>query len=351
MIVFVIFAVLLALAAEFLFVGKDLENVIGDYYPEANVVDPDEPFQVRIRLKNKSRRFIPFLRVTAQFEKHVQPQAGAVSADVWGNPNVSFSTWLRPRQGLERVIPVAISQRGRYVFRPLRLTGGDFLGLREQHKTCDRFCEVVAAPREAIMEGLPDMFGGFMGEVSVNRFILEDPVLTLGYREYTGREPMKMISWSQSARGGGLMVKKYDYTLEPTVSVVLNIDTRHPQGEELQEICYSLARTVCALLEKRGVKYAFTSNAILAGGLSDPGALTEGLGQRHFGGILEHLGRATGQCSLSCDRLLEKESNRSSAAGRILITPADDASSRALNRLREASGGNLLILKAQEVAK
>ena len=46
-----------------------------------------------------------------------------------------------------------------------------------------------------------DVLSGFLGDVSVRRFIYEDPVLTTGFREYTGREPMKHISWTQSARG------------------------------------------------------------------------------------------------------------------------------------------------------
>lgn len=160
-----------------------------------------------------------------------------------------------------------------------------------------------------------------------------------------------MISWSQSARMGGLMVKKYDYTLEPTVAVVLNVDAGQSGQEELLETCFSMARTVCSMLEQRGVKYSFTSNCVLGGVLSDPGAAGEGLGQRHYMGILEHLGRATYACSAPMEHLLEKEADRGTAAGRILITPGGAyESARAVNRLREASGGNLLVLRATEVS-
>ena len=351
MILFLIVIVILALVIQKVLLEKNLDRVEADHRPDLQVAEPGEPFHVEITLENKSRRVIPFLRVRETFDPGIEPVGCEVSRDGRGAARVGFTAWLRPRQSLKRSIPVSIEARGRYVLREFHLNTGDFLGLHEQSVTCGRFREVVVAPREAAMERLNDMFGGFMGDVSVNRFIMEDPVLTLGYREYTGREPMKMISWTQSARTGDLVVKKYDYTLEPTVSVILNVDTRVQEREELLETCFSIARTVCTMLERRGVKYSFVSNSILAGAQSDSGATNEGLGQRHFTGVLEHLGRATDACKMSMERLLEKEANRGTAAGRILITPGgEDESVHAVNRLREASGGNLLVLRAAEVA-
>lgn len=351
MIVFLFVIVVLALLLQKVMVGKDLNLIEADHRPDVSVAEPDEPFQVEVTLVNKSRRVIPFLRISENFESGIEPVGVEAPRDGRDVCHVQFTTWLRPWQRLKRSIPVSIAARGRYVLREFHLYTGDFLGLHEQSMTCGRFREVVVPPKEIAVGRLQDMFGGFMGEVSVNRFIMEDPVLTLGYREYTGREPMKTISWSQSARTGGLMVKKYDYTLEPTVSVLLNVDTSQADADELLETCFSLARTACAMLERRGVKYSFASNAVLSGAPADPGATGEGLGQRHFMGILEHLGRATHARNCSMERLLEKESNRGTAAGCILITPGGEGeNARAVNRLREASGGNLLVLRATEVA-
>lgn len=352
MIVFFIVVVVLALVLEKVLIGKDLSRIEADHLPDVQLAEIDQPFHVVVTLANQSRRFVPFLRVSETFSDGVRPVHAEEGDGRRGNYHVDITTWLRPRQRVAREIPVVISKRGRYILREFKLATGDFLGLNEKSKTCGRFREMVVPPAEISMGKLNDMFGGFMGEVSVNRFIMEDPVLTLGYREYTGREPMKMISWSQSARGSGLMVKKYDYTLEPTVSVVLNVDDGEAVGTELFETSFSLARTVCSMLEKKGVKYSFTSNTALAGMPADPGAVSEGLGQRHYAGILEHLGRATESHSVSFTGLLEKEAQRGTAAGCILITPgAEGEPPRALGRLREASGGNLLVLRAAEVVQ
>lgn len=352
MIVFLIAVVVLALVLEKVLIGKDISRIEADHVPDVQLAEIDQPFHIVVTLANQSHRFVPFLRVGETFADGVRPVSAEEGSARRGIYHVDFTTWLRPRQRVAREIPVVISTRGRYVLREFQLSVGDFLGLKEQTQSCGRFHEVVVPPEESGMEQLEDMFGGFMGEVSVNRFLMEDPVLTLGYREYTGREPMKMISWSQSARGNGLMVKKYDYTLEPTVSVVLNVDGGEKMSQDLLETSLSLTRSVCALLEKKGVKYSFSSNSMLAGMLSDPGAVSDGLGQRHFAGILEHLGRATESHNVPFAKLLEKEAQRGVAAGRILITPgAEEEPERALGRLREASGGNLLVLRATEVGQ
>lgn len=232
------------------------------------------------------------------------------------------------------------------------MSGGDFLGLNERNEYYSYFREVVAVPKAAPEQVIGEVLGGFMGDVSVRRFILEDPVLTLGFREYTGREPMKMISWTQSARGTGLMVKKYDYTVEPAVSVLLNIDSASDDcGDEIER-CFSLTRTVCETLEEQGIQYDFATNAVIAGAMSNLSSMSEGLGQRHFEGILEALGRAIHAVSGSADQLLlgSASGGCGSERGRILITPNRTAISlQTLNRLREVSGGNLLVISAEEV--
>ena len=210
---------------------------------------------------------------------------------------------------------------------------------------------MVVAPREAEDQRLTDVLSGFLGDVSVRRFIHEDPVLTTGFREYTGREPMKQISWTQSARGRGLVVKNFDHTAEPRVSVLLNADTQAGNREELLEKCCSMARTVCRILEEQGVPYDFATNADLAGAIGGGSReVGEGLGASHFTAVLDCLGRIVCRRAFSGERLLAKSADTALTRGRILITPSDDfAGSQALERLRGLSGGNLIVLQAGEV--
>ena len=350
MILFIFLFILLVLLLQKLQTEKNPNRIEADHRPDQQLLEPGEPFHLEVTLKNKSRRIIPFLRVEENFADAMTPQLFTTTQTARGSHHVEFTAWLRPGQTAVYKIPLTISKRGRYVLQQFQLYSGDFLGLKEQVRFCGTFHEVVAVPEEFPVEALSDLFGGFLGDVSVNRFIIEDPVLTLGYREYTGREPMKMISWTQSARSNSLMVKKYDYTVEPSVSVVLNTDCGGPAVPELLETCFSIARSVCSMLENRNLKYSFSSNCIPAGNLSSSRSLTEGLGQQHFNGILEYLGQSTYDHSITIEQLLEKEAARNTSAGCILITPGNEPEPvRALNRLREATGGTLLVIRSSEV--
>lgn len=351
---FAVFLAALALYMQNRAMTKGLDSVKEDHWIDTAIIEPDEKFHIVISLKNTGRGMIPFLRVTETLPHRMDllTENDGCVREFRDSKQVTYTTWLRPRQEVRKYLPVSASRRGRYFLQEMVLGGGDFLGLSERTRNYNRFREVVVIPKAAPEQAIGEVLGGFMGDVSVRRFIMEDPVLTLGYREYTGREPMKMISWTQSARGMGLMVKKYDYTLEPAVSVLLNIESAVDSCEEEIERCFSLTRTVCGTLEERGIQYDFATNAVIAGAMSDLSTMSEGLGSRHFEGVLEALGRATHTVSGSADKLLEGSASAGygSARGRILITPDRTAlHPRTLNRLREVSGGNLLVIAVSEV--
>ena len=349
MIIFIVFLVVLALLAQYFLSRNSLKHVKEDLYPEENVAEPGQVFYLNISLTNTGRWYLPFLRVSLFLPKELEPQDLSHCQKSRGESGstVTYSTWLRPHQKMEFRLPVIIRERGRYVLSPLTVYGGDFLGLTEQVRRLDRFNEIVIAPREAPEQEIEAELGGFLGEVSVNRFLYEDPVLTVGFREYTGREPMKMISWTQSAKGHGLMVKNYDYTIEPRVSILVNTDLDAADRQDALEGCYSLARTVCRMLEEKRIPYDMSTNAATAGGWDNKDGLTvpQGLGAVHFGKVLELLGRATYNPALSRKSYLTRAIESRDSRSRILITAESGIPEReVLDRLRESSGGSLLVL-------
>ena len=349
MILFVIILIALAAAAQYLLTGDSLRDVQEEFHPEVNVAEPGEVFWLHVTLKNTGRRYLAFLRFSLFLPGEIQPQDTrhcTLSLDKKGC-TITYSTWLRPYGQADFRIPVRIAHRGRYVFRPLHLYGGDFLGLNEQMRSFERFREVVVAPKESEEPDMEAAMGGFVGDISVRRFIHEDPVLSAGFREYTGQEPMKKISWTQSARGRGLMVRNDDYTVEPTVSVILNVDAADGVRLESLEACCRLARTVCRMLEDQRIPYDLVTNTVSAGGWFDEDAqgIRKGFGAIHFERVLELLGRATDTVSPSGRAMWTALEEDRSVCGRILITaPSGMPEETVLRRLREISDGNLLVL-------
>jgi len=348
--IFIAVLILCAIGAEWVSLQDPLAKVAYDCRPSKAVVEPEEPFEIITTLQNARRFPVPFIKMEELLPASLEflPPIPAHRQDKGGLIRTG-TLYLMPRQTLQRRQPALIRQRGRYFFRGATLFGGDFLGIRETSKQVHLSKELVVLPTTIDCPLLLENLGGFLGEISVNRFILEDPVLTLGYRDYTGREPQKAISWSQSARAGKLMVKKYDHTLELSVTVILSVDSGtgdHRQDPQEIEHCFSIARAVCETLEDRGVQYGFLTNATAAGAMGCWSLLEEGLGAQHFYTILEGLGRATYDRTQSFAHLLHRAAKRAQQGqAHIIITPALLPEFQPMiNRLRDLTGSQITVL-------
>jgi uncharacterized protein (DUF58 family) len=358
MLLFLAILIVLAAVIEKVTLKDPFKHIGYEIYPSKNTVDPDEEFDVVSLVENSSRRPVLFIEIQENLPCpiNVAPRfhKSRVLKPIPGNKEavlrLTRTTYLMSRQRLERRMPAVIPLRGLYYFPGAVMRSGDFFGLFDKRREFRCSSEIVVKPAPAV--GAPELsaMGGFLGSVSVRRFIMEDPVLTMGFREYTGREPQKAIAWKQSARFGSLMVKNYDHTLEPSVTVLLNVDCQGQDRDEQRiERCFSLTRTVCETLEKRGIQYGFITNAATAGPLSRWKYIAEGLGSSHLAVILEGLGRSTYDFRESYEETLER-AVRLAESGRshIIITPYETPSLKAgASRLRSIIGGDTLIVAAE----
>ncbi len=354
MLIFVLILIAAAGFAQYWSLAHALDDVEQHCAPDCKLAEPDQPFHLVNTVSNHSRRFVPYVHVSQRIPDTLEVQEDGVEVTPQGRLNryMGYSLYLMPRQTWQRPVMVSLPARGRYVLSGATLQGGGFLGFSELTAYTDQNEEIVILPRPCTIPALTDTLGGFLGDRSVDRYIREDPVLTLGFREYTGREPMKSISWPQSARSGQLMVKKYDYTLELTATVLLNVECTRTEGfEQRLEACFSIARTVCETLEEKRIPYRFVTNAGAAGAISLWSQVSDGLGSGHLSTVLEGLGRATYEPLRPFVHTLE-QTTRHVEQGRthILITPERDIPFRhELSRLEQLSGAQALILTPEEV--
>ena len=81
-------------------------------------------------------------------------------------------------------------------------------------------------------------------------------MLIRGFREYTGREPLRSISWVQSARQSRFLVKEQENMTDLSCTILLDVECRDEEREaELLEQCFSMVRSICEELEKRRIAY------------------------------------------------------------------------------------------------
>lgn len=326
-----------------------LHQVYYDCEPSEHLIDPDESFTLTTTVENHKPMMVPFVRMVEDLPYDLEPQVDEKTL-YRGRQMLQMNSnfYLMPRQVYTRKVEVRLPKRGCHYFRNASLYGGDFMGLKENSKQYTYFKEVVVMPRSIESPVLDKTLGDYLGDLSVNRFILEDPVLTIGFREYTGREPQRAISWVQSARFGKMMVKNYDHTLDLSLTILLNVKTplRTEESEERVEQCFSLVRAVCETMEEKQVKYKFSTNATISGYAGNWSDVNEGLGGNHFRTVMEGLGRAISYATEPFSATVER-AYRQAEQGRsfIIVTPQiDEEWGAELKKLQEISSAPVCIL-------
>lgn len=345
MIFFLIALVVLGLVLQHYMGSMSLERVSCAIRADQYLVEPGDPFPVTITVENHSRLPILFLRCrcSVPLEAELIPGGRGELVTLVHSSEYQFDCFLLPRQRLEHTFQLKIPKRGGYRFTWLKLSAGDFLGLKEETREHPCSCSVVVLPKRPEGTERQQVFGGLMGERSVNRWIHEDPILSAGFREYTGREPQKTISWNRSLQSGRLMVRQMDHTAEEKVTVLFN--AADGNWDNL-EYCFSLCRGVCEMLEQRQLPYAFLHNGMLMTSVGLLSPVEAGLGRTHLNRILEGLGRAVADSSGSLASLVHRTLARGQDSScYLLITPGITAETMTLVRkLETISGGTVQIL-------
>ncbi len=345
MIVFVLVCTLILIAVlELLSRREDVRRLRVTFSADMDLVEPGETFTLRYTVVNTSR--LPMLYVgfgllldeAVSVREDEEWKERHVARSFTGT-SVDFRFYLLPRRRFSGKVRLSLTKRGVVDLGRCYVETDDLLGLASTVRSLDIGIKVVCTAPRAPLEELATL-GGFLGNVSVRRFIHEDPAMLLGYRDYTGREPMKQISWFQTAKAGRLTVRVLDHTVEQNVTLVVNMEAA---AARVSERCLALTRTVCEQLEARKVPYALYSNGDLQ-------SLREGLGRGHLFFVLRRIGlsRLAGYRSFS-DLVNHCITHRRGADSYIVITPAlTAAGEQALRRLQSYSDAKLCVLLGEE---
>ena len=320
----VLFTVLILALFEIASRRTDLRNLSVRFSLDRKLTEPGETVTLHYTVRNVSR--FPFLFVGLsmrldtcfRLEEDDQFLQQHTRSDFAGT-QISHNFFLAPRRQFSGKLRFSVRQRGLYDLGKYYLEFGDLLGLKPRLLTGEMNLRIICTANSCQLSPL-QVLGGEIGSVSVRRFLYDDPTMVLGYREYSGREPMKQISWNQSAKSGHLIVRQNDFTTDRAAIVLVNID---PTSRRLMEHCLCLTNSVCKFLEREKIPYAMLSNGDLR-------SITEGLGDSHLFFIQRRIGLSrhtgyTGFSSVIHNCLRRKKPG----CTYIVITPSLDESTQA----------------------
>jgi len=228
-------------------------------------VEPGESCEMITEVKNIGRLPISYLCVSVAFPlTTVFPENADRQHDMYNAYLLDvFRLWMH--QKVTHTMQFSLEERGVHKIQGSDVRRGDFLGIRNVTGHLSQYREILVFPKRLDRPAFLEALGNYFGEQSAKRWLLRDPILTAGVREYTGTEPMRTILWNQTARRGELMVREFDYSRSLNCDVLLCTDDLFPSEAELLDLCCSAARTVCEELADRGVDIRFYTNAMLAG--------------------------------------------------------------------------------------
>lgn len=250
------------------------------------IVEIGEEFEIISIIENKKIYPITYLNISQEYPEEFEFIEG-------NNFKGAYKTKMSvlPFQRVKRSFKVSCLKRGRYILKNAEITCGDLFGFETMTQFYESFAEIVVLPKSYSLKKLTP-YGSYTGDISVKRWIIEDPLVNIGIKEYTGREPLKQIHWPSSLKHQKIMVKEYDFTTDNNLLIALNIETCKPFWQKIDgdaiERCISITRSLVDEFESLKVPYGLISNAqnFLNSTLYRPG-----LGLNHRLKILESLGR------------------------------------------------------------
>ena len=347
MIYFLIILLISASLLEAISLSASFRNIGFEFRVQERASEPDVPFHIEQKVSNTGRFPVTFLKSRIMYPKGTVPAKDAAVITNSFERKSEERYFIFGMRSVRRVSTAVLHDRGLYWFEEAELEKGDFLGLKSDFTHTWGYSGIVIWPARITGGKTEDMLSGIVGDLLSRPFLLRDPILNAGVREYTGSEPMKTISWTQTARNSELMVRDFEYTRERSCCIVIRSDENAP--DPLLDRCARIARTLGDSLMDQGVALEFFTNGYLQGTMPFKvySASASGRSRDTF---LDQLARIrTGACAdsrLLLDAIARKTGRMSEC---ILIVPEkNDGTAQFLSALNTVCRSRSIVISASE---
>lgn len=318
-----------------------------------------ETIEMIERIVNRKLLPLPWLRLESLLDGSLkfQRQQGHSIAEGEKLQNHRSMFSLMSYTQVVRRHRLTCTRRGFYHLNSATLTIGDLIGFQSISKKMNFEADLLVYPRPATPQELMLPNHSWQGDFSVRRWIVEDPFMTTGVREYRFGDSLKGVNWKATARSGKLQVNQLDFTADQRLMVYLNIeDHEHMWNQisdrDLIEKGISFAAGVIQIAINRGMEAGFATNAYLLEGEKIPLRIASRGGHDHWEHILGNMAKMSVMRCVSFDTFLEQEcSNKVSNMDIVIIsTYMNDKLFQLVEQLRR-DGNAVDILPLQPDAK
>lgn len=283
---------------------------------------------VELTLTVANRKFLPLSWLTIVDVVPLELQVGEARISINRATNLGeFRTFwmLNPFQRSTRRFVIQCSQRGFHNFGPAVLNTGDGFGFFDRQATLTQIDRLIVYPRIYTVEelGLPpkNPFGERRSEAK----IFEDPMRTVGVREWQYGDELKRVHWKATARHQTLLSRVFEPSEEQQAVIFLNAATfkRHWQGKipELFERAISVAGSLAALAVEQRTPVGLITNGVLPAS-DQPVRLLPGRNPEQLMRILEMLAAVTEFTTSPIEELILEQAPRLSWGATLVVVTA-----------------------------
>ncbi len=254
-------------------------------FSKTEAFEGDDMF-VDEEIYNKKPVPVPWVKADIHSSKWLE-FAGASSSIVDERRFVTSGFMLRSYQKTKRRWYMKCTKRGVFDIENATVTCGDILGLISESRAVPVNTRLIVYPG---MIDINEMFFStrdILGDAIVKRFIMDDPFIVKGIREYIPGDPINRVNWKATAKTNKLMVNENDFTTKVGITVLMNVQSDYGEfdfvkNKDVIELAVKVSATALNRGYGQGVPVRFGSNACTV----DDGRnmiLTEsGSGQEHM---------------------------------------------------------------------
>lgn len=280
------------------------------YFENSTVFEGSDVQLVEIIANNKVLP-MPWIRVESKIDSSLR-FAQQFNLDIKHMQFHKSMFSLMPFTLVKRRHTIKCIKRGSYRLVSAALTYGDLFGMYEQTKLSSFDTELLVFPKLLPLHTAGFPSHSFMGDTAVRRWLIDDPFLVSGVREYQNGDPLNRINWKMTAKTMTLQVRNHDYTSNPKLMIYLNVESEERLWDavtdpDLIEEGISIAATIAHRAVSQGIEVGFKSNAVKSEQDDTPVIVSAGSGYDHLDSIFRALAKMLVKRSVTIYTLLEND--------------------------------------------
>lgn len=246
---------------------------------------------------NKKLLPVPWMKVDIHSSRWLD-FAGTCSVIAQDSRRVTSSFILKGYQRITRRWKLKCLKRGVFTTENVTLVSGDLLNFNVVSIPARVDVSLTVYPEIIDLEDVFIPVNFLQSEHIVRRWIVDDPFIIAGAREYTGSEPLNRIHWPATAREGRLMVRKNDFTSRTSLTILLNMQSKLYEytdiiDKDIIELGIKAAATLLDRALKSGTTVRMGSNGCISGEQERMIFTGEAADREHIGGLLLILAQLT----------------------------------------------------------